>query len=322
MKGFSSSTLRKIVVLIVIAGVIVSGVAYLAINSSHATGRVLNVNSNVSGIHMTKIVSLDPAATATLYALGAFKYLVGGNCFDTYPPNENLTNVTDYPTMSIQQIVNLSPDAVISFTNYSQSQVSQLTSIGINYIFLSSGTGTSMSLIENQTTFLGMLTGTVQNATLINTWMNESLDAFSSVSVSNEYTMFYALYPGSHGTWTAGNNTFMNQIFSYSHLINIADIQSGFYEISNEVIVSSNPQYLVLDQYFNDSLINGQPYINTTAYKTGHILNIFDDNIFQEPNFRAIFAIEWLMEKIYNTTVQIPPFPIALQYNPEPVQVQ
>ena len=39
------------------------------------------------------------AATATLYALGAFKYLVGGNCFDTYPPNENLTNVTDYPTI-------------------------------------------------------------------------------------------------------------------------------------------------------------------------------------------------------------------------------
>ena len=163
MKEFSSSTLRKIAVLIVIAGVIVAGVAYLAINSSHSTGRVLNVNSNVSGMHMTRIVSLDPAATATLYALGAFKYLVGGNCFDTYPPNESLPNVTDYPTMSVQQIVNLSPDAVISFTNYSQSQVNQLTSVGINYIFLSSGTGTSMSLIENQTIFLGMLTGTVQD---------------------------------------------------------------------------------------------------------------------------------------------------------------
>ena len=46
---------------------------------------------------MRKIVSLDPAATATLYALGAFKYLVGGNCFDTYPPNENLTNVQNMP---------------------------------------------------------------------------------------------------------------------------------------------------------------------------------------------------------------------------------
>ena len=34
-----------------------------------------------------------------------FKYLVGGNCFDTYPPNENLTNVTDYPTMSIPRNV-------------------------------------------------------------------------------------------------------------------------------------------------------------------------------------------------------------------------
>ena len=50
-------TLRKIAVLIIIAGVIVAGVAYLAINSSHSTGRVLNVNSNVSGMHMTRSVN-------------------------------------------------------------------------------------------------------------------------------------------------------------------------------------------------------------------------------------------------------------------------
>ena len=322
MKEFSSSTNKKIAALIVIAAVIVASLTYFDIKSSPATGKVLTVASNTSGIRLNRIVSLDPAATATLYALGAYKYLIGGNAYDSYPPNESLPNVSDYPTMSVQQIVNLSPDAVISLSNYSQSQVNQLTSIGIDYIFLSSGTGSSMSLIENQTTFLGKVTGTEQNASIINTWMNRSLDAFNNVTITNEYTMFYALYAGSHGTWTAGNNTFMNQIFNYAHLKNIADNRSGFYEISNEIIVNSNPQYLLLDQYFNNSLLDSYPYVNTTAYKSNHTLNIFDDNIFQEPNFRSIFAIEWLLEKIYNTTVQLPPFPIKLQYNPEPAQVQ
>ncbi len=322
MKKFSWNKTTKIISVAIIAIVIVSGLFIYEANQPPSQGKVITVSSNVNGISLHRIVSLDPAATATLYALGSYKYLVGGNSCDSYPPNETLTNVSDYPTMSIQEIVNLSPDAVISFSDYNQSQISQLTSLGIDYIFLSSGTGSGMSLIEKQTTLLGELTGNSENASLINQWMNTSLQDFNNTNVSTNYSMFYALSPGSHGTWTAGNSTFMNQIFTYAHLKNIAANQTGFYEISNEVIVSSNPQYLILDQYFNDSLLSSAPYVNTTAYKNNHYFNIFDDNLFQQPNFRSIFAIEWLMEKIYNVTVTLPTFPLKLQYNPEPAPVR
>lgn len=319
-----NETNKKIMAISVVAVVIVAGlIVYDAYESHPAKGIRIGVNTNnINGVKLTRIVSLDPAATTTLYALGAYKYLVGGNSYDSYPPNENLPNVSDYPSMSIQQIVNLSPDAVISFENYSQSQIDQLLSLGIDYVFLSSGSNTSFNLIEQQTTLLGELTGTQSNASIINRWVNQSLDVFKNISVPQIYTMFYALYPGSHGTWTSGNSTFMNQMFTDAHMKNIAANQSGFYEISNELIVDGNPQVLILDQYYNTSLVNETPFTQTSAYKTQRIYSIFNDNIFQEPTFRSVYGISWLIYEVYGIKANLPTFPIALQYSPEPKQVE
>ena len=319
-----NETNKKIMAISVVAVVIVGGlIVYDAYESHPAKGIRIGVNTNnINGVKLTRIVSLDPAATTTLYALGAYKYLVGGNSYDSYPPNENLPNVSDYPSMSIQQIVNLSPDAVISFENYSQSQINQLLSLGIDYVFLSSGSNTSFNLIEQQTTLLGELTGTQSNASIINRWVNQSLDVFKNISVPQIYTMFYALYPGSHGTWTSGNSTFMNQMFTDAHMKNIAANQSGFYEISNELIVDGNPQVLILDQYYNTSLVNETPFTQTSAYKTQRIYSIFNDNIFQEPTFRSVYGISWLIYEVYGIEANLPTFPIALQYSPEPKQVE
>ncbi len=319
-----NETNKKIMAISVVAVVIVAGlIVYDAYESHPAKGIRIGVNTNnINGVKLTRIVSLDPAATTTLYALGAYKYLVGGNSYDSYPPNENLPNVSDYPSMSIQQIVNLSPDAVISFENYSQSQIDQLLSLGIDYVFLSSGSNTSFNLIEQQTTLLGELTGTQSNASIINRWVNQSLDVFKNISVPQIYTMFYALYPGSHGTWTSGNSTFMNQMFTDAHMKNIAANQSGFYEISNELIVDGNPQVLILDQYYNTSLVNETPFTQTSAYKTQRIYSIFNDNIFQEPTFRSVYGISWLIYEVYGIKANLPKFPIALQYSPEPKQVE
>ncbi len=319
-----NETNKKIMAISVVVVVIVAGlIVYDAYESHPAKGIRIGVNTNnINGVKLTRIVSLDPAATTTLYALGAYKYLVGGNSYDSYPPNENLPNVSDYPSMSIQQIVNLSPDAVISFENYSQSQIDQLLSLGIDYVFLSSGSNTSFNLIEQQTTLLGELTGTQSNASIINRWVNQSLDVFKNISVPQIYTMFYALYPGSHGTWTSGNSTFMNQMFTDAHMKNIAANQSGFYEISNELIVDGNPQVLILDQYYNTSLVNETPFTQTSAYKTQRIYSIFNDNIFQEPTFRSVYGISWLIYEVYGIKANLPKFPIALQYSPEPKQVE
>lgn len=310
-----------IVVVIVIAGAI-SFVGYNYYDKPRAKGQEITINSsqsNISAVKATRIVSLDPAATATLYALGAYKDMVGSCTYATYPTND-LPNVSAFENMNVEEIYNLSANTVISFSNYQQSQINQLTEEGINYVFLSSGANSTFKDIERQNTLLGEITGTQKNATKLNEWMNESLQDFKNLNVTSK-SFLYAMCVCTGGkTETAGNSTFDNSIFSYAHLNNIAN-QTGYYQISRETIVNSNPQVILLGQYFNVSDLKQEPYVSTSAYKNKTIYNITTstlNDIFDQPNFRDIFAIEWLIDQVYGMKVSIPAFPMDLAQNPAP----
>ncbi len=312
--------LIAIVIAVIVIGSAIGVVEYEHVSGSSAPkGKIITVNSSVSGVHLSRIISLDPAASATLYALGAFKDVIGKGPYTTYPKS-NLPNMTCYPDMSVEQIVNLSPDAVISFNSYPSSEVQQLLNAGINYVFLSAGLNSTFSQMMKQNTLLGELTGTQKNATLLNNWMSSSLNAFKNVSVTNK-KLLYAMCVENGATWTTGTGTFVSSMFNYSHLDNIAT-NPGFYEISNENVVNSNPQVLLLGACFNTSDLSRQPFDSTGAYKNNTIYTVFNTNLFSEPNFRNIFAIEWIIYEVYHYTVKLPKFPFALNYNPEPAQVQ
>ncbi|WP_162509393.1 ABC transporter substrate-binding protein [Thermogymnomonas acidicola] len=165
---------------------------------------------------LTRIVSLDPSATVTLYALGAYKDLVGGNPpFDYYPPNETLPNVGNSFSVNYEELVNLSPQAVLGYGTTMPSYGYTINNtLDIPFIL---DNPESFSQIENFTLMLGELTGTESNASKIVDWMNESIDAIDSAlsQIHQRYTVFYYLY-APPGDWTAGNGTFLNQIFQYS----------------------------------------------------------------------------------------------------------
>ncbi len=322
----------KIVIAVVVALAVVLGsvIIYHEDVAGKVKGEIITINTGDNlPLKLTRIVSLDPAATATLYALGAYKNLVGGNSYDSYPPNENIPNVTDYPSMDLEQIYNLSADAVISFDNYSGAQISQLLNNGIDYVFLSSDAGVNFSVIERQNTLLGELTGTVANATVMNQWMNVSLSALHLDALSydqSEYNGtplrgFYYL-SSFGGYWTAGNDTFVNSYFQYADLINIAaPYDNGFYSINPENIVNDSPQVLILDSYINVSSLNssGSPFASSPALMNGKIYTTTaDENMFSEPNFRDIFAIQWIIYMVYGQNPALPNFPINLTYNPNP----
>ena len=319
MMNRTNKTLIAIVVVLLLLG---GGIGYIHYASGlKGKGVILTVQTGYnSTTPLTRIVSLDPGATATIYGLGAYNDLVGGNCYDVYPPNETLPNVTDYPAMNVEQIINLTPQAVISFTNYSAGQISELLNASIDYIFLSAGSGSSMQLIEKQNTFLGELTGTEKNATLINNWMNTSLTDLKAnaakMADGNPLKGFY--YLSQDTLWTTGNNTFEEQYFQYSDIINIANnYSSGFYQISPGEIADGSPQVLFVNDYVNLSRLNEQPFVDTPAVKDKKYY-VTPPNAFDEPDFRDIYMIQWMVDKAYGN-VTIPQFPINLQYSPDPL---
>ena len=315
----------KIVAVIVIVALIAGGVlatGYGRTIRSHSTGSITITDGQNRTYTfqepLTRIVSLDPAATATFYALGAYHDLVGIDYYSMYPPGSNLSVVGDYPTMNIEQILNLTPQAVIAFSDYPQSQIQQLLSANIAYIYISPG---SMAQIEQQNTILGKITGTSANATILNNWMNASISAAetatSSIQGSSELSVFYYL-SNYGGYWTAGNNTFIDSFFLIAHLRNIAN-ESGYYTMPAEMIANDSPQAILLDQYVPYSAVNQTPFNETPAVFNGKVYMVFNDNFFNEPDFRVMYALQWLINTMYPANpLVLPKFPIQLKYSPAP----
>ncbi|MHB8396414.1 MAG: ABC transporter substrate-binding protein [Thermoplasmataceae archaeon] len=321
---------RKItgIIAVLVAVIMVSTAGFYFISISSGSGsahsgpikvtdslnRTLYFNHTV-----TRIVSIDPAATATLYALGAYKDLVGGNAFDSYPPNDTLPSVWGNLSTApnYQMLVNLTPQVVLV---YGATMPSYGTYINNTlHIPVLVDNPESIGQIESFTTMLGTLTGTDHNASLINQWINQSIGdlqkSVASINKSSEYSMFY--YLSSYGgIWTVGQNTFMNQMFQIAKLRNIINA-SGYPTINGEIIINESPQVILLDQYVPYSAVAVAPFNETQAYYSGKIISIFNDNFFEEPDFRVIYAIYWLISEVYPSTFPtLPPFPIALQYPP------
>lgn len=326
---------NRLIAIVVALVIVASGLSFYAVSNAGNVAGSGTVNSpppNLKVIKVTdsagrtfyfpgpveRIVSLDPSATATLYAIGAYKYMVGGNEFDTYPPNETLPNVGNSYSVNYEELVNLQPQVVLGYgATVPTYGVYINNTLRIPFLL---DNPNSFSQIENETLMLGNLTGCYHNATLVVNWMQKSLSYLSnntaSITPAEEQTVFYYL-DNYGGYWTAGSNTFFQSYFNIAHLKNVAT-QNGYYTINPEIIVNSSPDIILLDQYVPYSAVNVTPFNTTNAYYSHHVYPIFNDSFFDEPDFRAVYAVAWLIEETDYPLIMsnFPAFPINLPYPP------
>lgn len=81
----------------------------------------------------TRIVSLAPHITETLFAAGAGKYIVGAVAYSDYPPEAaKIRQIGSYKKIDIEAIAALQPDVVIAWGSGNDSlQIEQLRKLGL-----------------------------------------------------------------------------------------------------------------------------------------------------------------------------------------------
>ena len=346
------NTVQKYLIAIIVAALMITSGMYVyslensgsshgnidLVSIANPNGTMQTVNLNYSNSYMirpdnftgnaytftepiTKIVSLAPSLTSTLYGLGAFDKVAGRDPFSTYPPNSTLPIATSNSgyDISLEEIENISPQLVVApgLGYYPANEENAIVNtLHIPFLVMNPE---NFQQIENQTLELAQLTGTMSNASLIIHWMQGNLQNFAGhlSNLTAERSIFY--YLSTPGYWTAGNDTFINQFFTIAHLHNIAANASGYYVDSGENITAAQPQIILLDQYVNYSKVVSEPFNSTPAFKNNRVYTIFNDNFFNEPDFRVIYAIGWLISKAYPDNYNmsdISKFPITLQYLP------
>ncbi|MCL5881751.1 MAG: ABC transporter substrate-binding protein [Candidatus Thermoplasmatota archaeon] len=257
---------------------------------------------------LKRIVSLIPSVTSTLYAIGAYNHtVVGVDQYSIYPTPPSGVKVIyiEETSFSVEEIASLSPGAVMSTTGYFTPQVINEIVNVLNVPFFIFDPN-NMTQIEHQNSELGNLTNTYSNATKVNAWMNANLAILHSDTSKipgNETSVFYDLGPGSVGLYTAGNNTFINIMFNLDHLRNVVT-ENGYPDLSASQIENLTPQWIILDQYYNQSSFNQSVhgYLGTI---NDHAIRIANDSFMNENDFRTIYMLFWLGEKFYPSYISL-----------------
>jgi iron complex transport system substrate-binding protein len=232
--------------------VLLPGAAAFAAPTQLAPGFPITITDD-SGVSTTfdapprRIVSLDPGLTETTFALGAGLRLVAVDRFSIYPPEAAAIEprLTTYPSPSIETIVDLKPDLVLSLADR-DDVITRLRSQNVKVLKLlprnfDAAVG---SILE-----LGRLYGQADAGQAIATDMVGRRDAVVAAVAGAPRPRVYEELDGSDPgkPFAAGPNGFYGQIIDLAGGSNIfGDLPGDFGQVSAETVLERDPEVIIL----------------------------------------------------------------------------
>lgn len=239
----------------------------------------------------TRIVALAPSDCEILCALGAEDLLVGRGAYCDYP--ESILDVPVVETgenTNLEQIIALQPQVVL-MADMAQTaeQVQALEDAGIRVVLSDAN---DIEGVYTAIRMIGQLTGLEGEAEALVADMQATFDDIAARSEDTGKTVYFEVSPLEYGLWTAGVNTFMDELASLCGLTNaFADVE-GWAAISEEQVLERDPDYIVtISMYYGEGPtpveeIMGRPgWEHLKAVENGDVFNA-DSNEISRPGPR------------------------------------
>ena len=135
-----------------------------------------------------RIISLSPANTEIVFALGAGDRLVGGTSFDDYPADAvDLPDVATYQGVVTEQVVGLEPDLVLAAGNYftPPDDVARLRELGYPVIVVYAP---DVPAVLADIELIGTAIGATDEAAAMTAEMSAQLDAVAAAAAATGST--------------------------------------------------------------------------------------------------------------------------------------
>lgn len=274
-----------------------------AIKFTDMTGREIALDKPA-----TKIVALTAADCEILYALGAGDTVIGRGEYCNYPDAAlSVTEVSSGGNTNVEQIIALQPDAVVMDTMaQTTEQIEALENAGITVVV---SRAVDINGVYDAINQIGMLTGKTTEAEALISNMKASFDDIRTKAAEakgdEEKTVYFEVSPLEYGLWTAGTDTFMDELATMLGLTNIFADVSGWAEISEEQVLQRNPDYIVTNaMYFGDGekpeeeILGRAGWDSITAIANGKVFNADADAV-SRPGPRLVDAAQMLYDFVY-----------------------
>ena len=247
-----------------------------------------------------RIVVLGASAAQTLWEIGAKGQVVGMPVqpYTTYLDGaENRTPVMNEGgfTVNVEQVVGLEPDLVLAPNIIPAETVTRLREAGLTvYRFEAAG---SIEDVYGKTRLMGRLTGHCAGAESTVGWMQARL-AVVSEAVAGEERPRVVMPLG--GGFIAPEGSFLDAMITAAGGRNIAADANitGYQQVSPEVIVEQDPEWIVRPSTLPESEIRTAGYNQTTAIRLDQIV-VVDANLANQPAPRIVHPIEAIAKALH-----------------------
>ena len=252
----------------------------------------------------TKVIALTASDCEIIYALGAEKTLVGRGEYCTYPAEvAEVTMVASGSETNLEQIIALSPQVVLmNEMDQTEEQVNALEKAGIKVVV---NDANNIEETYQSIEIIGAIVGKDEEAKAMVDGMKSAFGEMEdSAAVGEGKTVYFEVSPLEYGLWTAGANTFMDEVAGMMGLTNIFSDVEGWIQVSEEQVLQRDPDYIVtVAMYFGEGMtpveeILSRPgWANVTAIKNNNILNLQNDEL-SRPGPRLVDGAQLLFDMI------------------------
>ncbi len=253
----------------------------------------------------TRVVALSASDCEIIYALGAGELLVGRGEYCDYPAEVlEVPAVQSGAETNIEQIIALEPQ-VLFMTKMAQTeeQIAALEAAGVHVVV---SDAQDIAGVYEAIGMIGTLLGREAEA---GTMVADMVAAFDDVAAraagDGSETIYFEVSPLQYGLWAAGADTFMDEIAQMLGLTNAFADVSGWAEVSEEQVLSRDPDYIVtISMYYGEGPtpveeIRGRAgWENVSAVKNGKILNL-QNNELSRPSYRLAEGARMLCDFVY-----------------------
>ncbi|MGE7911457.1 ABC transporter substrate-binding protein [Lysinibacillus xylanilyticus] len=253
------------------------------------------------------IVSLQPSNTEILFSLGVGDKIVGATKYDTYPEEaQKIERVSDSTKFNSERILALKPDVVIAYTTGGKDEEN------LNGLKGLEAAGIKVFAIQSAESFDDVYGDIEQIATVMGIKdkgdkLNEDIkakiaDVQAKVKDVKKQKSIYLEISPKPSIYTAGSDTFQQEILDTANVKNVFDELQGWKPVSEEDVIVKNPEVILTTvDYMKDpaaEILSRDGWNSITAIQNKAVYYI-DTDISNRPGPRISEAVELIAKAAY-----------------------
>lgn len=259
-----------------------------ATNETETDGAYPLTVTDASGTEITiekepeRIISMIPSNTEILFELGLGDEVIAVTDIDDYPAEAAEKEKIGAMEFDFEKIISLSPDVVFSHESamgVSEAGIEQLRAAGIDVFVVEDAKNFEHTY---ETIYdIAEITNTTEQADTIVADMKEQVADIQEKLADVEPKRVFIENSDAPEIYTAGSNTFTDEMLQMIKAENVAATQEGWYPISSEEIITQNPDVILVSYSYVPDILTTLPlrpgFDTIAAVKNNAVYQIDED---------------------------------------------